>query len=272
MTFVESACDQNSLSSPALLEPFNLEAIEAHTKTLLKACLGADLYTGFFASMKLVRIANGCAHWSLPVPPTFIHLKYKSHVADCMESAEVRDVVFISRGAVIKTNVAPVEAPSSRNADMPPTLPFPFSVMDASLPDTPPDNDSLEALCDSTEEEPIPVQDEDLDQPRRLFIEAIQHIVANHYGLTRSQLCNRKRTRDLTKPRQVAIYLCSQLIRPHSLPKIGKHFGRRDHTTMLHSVRKIESLILTDEALANDVRLLTERIYLEHRMPLPEAS
>lgn len=270
MTFVESACFLNPLSSTAHCEPNLTEDLEDRTKTRLKAVLGEALYIEFFATLRLVRIHNGCAVWSLPVPPTYIHIKYKNLVVDCMKQDEIRDIKFSSRGAVIKKNLSAVR-PASPKATLQPVFLLPFKdTDDTPLPEAHPVEDLIETLCEDAENETISVHDEDSNQPRRLFIEAIQHIVANYYGLTIHQLRNRTRTRELTKPRQVAIYLCSQLIKPHSLPKIGKHFGRRDHTTILHSVRKIAELILTDETLARDVHLLTERICLEHRMPLHE--
>ncbi len=64
-----------------------------------------------------------------------------------------------------------------------------------------------------------------------------------------------RRARIVARPRQVAMYLAKQLT-TRSLPEIGRKFGGRDHTTVIHAVRKIDELMLTDPALAEDVELL----------------
>ena len=64
-----------------------------------------------------------------------------------------------------------------------------------------------------------------------------------------------KRLRTIARPRQVAMYLCKQLT-SRSLPEIGRRFGGRDHTTIMHGIRKIDELIAADAQLADDVQLL----------------
>ena len=95
---------------------------------------------------------------------------------------------------------------------------------------------------------------------RVMTIENIQKAVAEYYKLRVSDLLSRRRPRTIARPRQVAMALCKELTE-HSLPEIGKAFGGRDHTTVLHACRKIEELCETDGRIRDDkaklVRLLT---------------
>ncbi|MGA0540757.1 chromosomal replication initiator protein DnaA [Neotabrizicola sp. VNH66] len=90
---------------------------------------------------------------------------------------------------------------------------------------------------------------------RKLTIEEIQRKVAEHYNVRLSDLIGPKRLRTIARPRQVAMYLAKQLT-SRSLPEIGRRFGGRDHTTIMHGVRKIEELAATDSQLADDLQLL----------------
>jgi len=90
---------------------------------------------------------------------------------------------------------------------------------------------------------------------RKLTIEEIQRKVAEHYNIRLSDLIGPKRVRNIARPRQVAMYLAKQLT-PRSLPEIGRRFGGRDHTTIMHGVRKIEELMATDSDLADNLAML----------------
>jgi chromosomal replication initiator protein len=90
---------------------------------------------------------------------------------------------------------------------------------------------------------------------RKLTIEEIQRKVAEHYNIRLSDMIGPKRLRTIARPRQVAMYLAKQLT-PRSLPEIGRRFGGRDHTTIMHGVRKIEELMAIDSQLADDLQLL----------------
>ncbi|MBI3435565.1 MAG: chromosomal replication initiator protein DnaA [Proteobacteria bacterium] len=96
-------------------------------------------------------------------------------------------------------------------------------------------------------------------EPRRVKIEEIQRIVALHYNVSRSDLLSSRRTANVVRPRQVAMYLAKSLTL-RSLPEIGRRFGGRDHTTVLHAVRKIELLLGKDASLAQDVDALRRRL------------
>ncbi|WP_366553360.1 chromosomal replication initiator protein DnaA [Aquibaculum sediminis] len=90
---------------------------------------------------------------------------------------------------------------------------------------------------------------------RRVTIEEIQKKVAEHFNVRLSDMYSARRARSVARPRQVAMYLAKQLT-SRSLPEIGRKFGGRDHTTVMHAVRKIEELKATDHAFAEDVDLL----------------
>ncbi|HEY0524627.1 MAG TPA: chromosomal replication initiator protein DnaA [Stellaceae bacterium] len=90
---------------------------------------------------------------------------------------------------------------------------------------------------------------------RRVTIDEIQKRVAEHYNIRLSDMHSARRARVVARPRQVAMFLCKQLT-PRSLPEIGRKFGGRDHTTVMHAVRKVEELRATDPTLAEDIELL----------------
>ncbi|SOC06729.1 chromosomal replication initiator protein DnaA [Rhodobacter maris] len=90
---------------------------------------------------------------------------------------------------------------------------------------------------------------------RRVTIEEIQRKVAEHYNVRLSDMIGPKRLRTIARPRQVAMYLAKHLT-TRSLPEIGRRFGGRDHTTIMHGIRKIDELMATDTQLAEDIGLL----------------
>jgi chromosomal replication initiator protein len=92
-------------------------------------------------------------------------------------------------------------------------------------------------------------------EPRRIRIEEIQKVVARHYNVTKHDLLSARRTRTVVRPRQIAMYLAKTMT-PRSFPEIGKRFGGRDHTTVLHAVRKIEGMVAADETLAQEIEFL----------------
>ena len=92
-------------------------------------------------------------------------------------------------------------------------------------------------------------------EPKRIKIEDIQKLVASRYNVSRSDILSERRTAAVVKPRQIAMYL-SKVLTLRSLPEIGRRFGGRDHTTVLHAVRKIEKQIGEDSVLGDEVELL----------------
>jgi hypothetical protein len=91
--------------------------------------------------------------------------------------------------------------------------------------------------------------------PPSLSIEEIQTAVARHCKVAHPDLISARRTADIVRPRQIAMFLAKQLT-PNSLPAIGRKFGDRDHTTVLHAVRKIEALLARDKILAGDLNAI----------------
>jgi chromosomal replication initiator protein len=96
---------------------------------------------------------------------------------------------------------------------------------------------------------------------RRVTIDEIQKRVAEHFNIRLSEMTSARRARSVARPRQVAMYLAKQLT-TRSLPEIGRKFGGRDHTTVMHAVRKIEELKLSDRALDEDVELLRRMLQM----------
>lgn len=103
----------------------------------------------------------------------------------------------------------------------------------------------------------------DLAQPQadgaRIRIDDILKIVGRHYNVARTDLLSPRRARTIVRPRQIGMYLAKKLT-PRSLPEIGRRFGGRDHSTVLHAVRKIEDMIKTDDKLAREVALLMKLV------------
>ncbi len=91
--------------------------------------------------------------------------------------------------------------------------------------------------------------------PKRVKIEDIQKLVATHYNISRADLLSARRTAGVVRPRQIAMFLAKALTL-RSLPEIGRRFGGRDHTTVLHAVRKIEGLTGADHSLGEEIELL----------------
>ncbi|WP_170761385.1 chromosomal replication initiator protein DnaA [Ruegeria lacuscaerulensis] len=90
---------------------------------------------------------------------------------------------------------------------------------------------------------------------RKITVEEIQRKVSDYYNIRLSDIIGPKRLRSYARPRQVAMYLCKQLT-SRSLPEIGRRFGGRDHTTVMHGVKRIEELKSTDGQIAEDVEML----------------
>jgi len=93
----------------------------------------------------------------------------------------------------------------------------------------------------------------------QVSIEHIQKTVSDRFGLSLAELCSERRSQNIVYPRQVAMYLSRQLT-DSSLPRIGKQFGGRDHTTVIHATTKIERLIREDRSVYNLVQELTARV------------
>lgn len=94
---------------------------------------------------------------------------------------------------------------------------------------------------------------------RRITIEDIQKQVAAHYHIKMADMHSARRSRAIARPRQVAMYLAKKLT-SRSLPEIGRKFGGKDHTTVMHAVKRIEELKQQDHAIAEDIDILVRLI------------
>ena len=98
-------------------------------------------------------------------------------------------------------------------------------------------------------------------EPKRVKIEDIQKLVATHYNVSKTDILSSRRTATVVRPRQIAMYL-SKILTLRSLPDIGRRFGGRDHTTVLHGVRKITGLVTKDGTLSEEIEML-KRMLME---------
>jgi chromosomal replication initiator protein len=94
---------------------------------------------------------------------------------------------------------------------------------------------------------------------KRVTIDEIQRRVAEHYNMRIGDMASARRARSVARPRQVAMYLAKQLT-SRSLPEIGKKFGNRDHTTVMHACTRITELMVSDSSFAEDVDLLRKML------------
>jgi chromosomal replication initiator protein len=94
---------------------------------------------------------------------------------------------------------------------------------------------------------------------KRITIDEIQNKVSNYYNIKLEELVSSRRIRSFARPRQVAMYLSKKLT-TRSLPEIGRKFGGRDHTTVIHAVKKIEELKDSNSKFDEDINLITQMI------------
>jgi chromosomal replication initiator protein len=94
---------------------------------------------------------------------------------------------------------------------------------------------------------------------RRVSIEDIQRHVADYFNLRLSDMLSARRSRAVARPRQIAMYLAKQLT-TRSLPEIGRKFGGRDHTTVMHAVKRINELRQIDSSLEDDLQHLNRML------------
>ena len=100
-----------------------------------------------------------------------------------------------------------------------------------------------------------------IDQDEKaITIESIQKFVSDYYGLKTTELKSRNNSKSVAMPRQVAMYLCKTLTSA-SLPEIGKSFGGKHHSTVIHSIRKVENLRKSDPSFNTLIHTLSESIH-----------
>jgi hypothetical protein len=96
-------------------------------------------------------------------------------------------------------------------------------------------------------------------EPERLRIAKILRVVAQHFDVKTTDLTSARRTDRIVRPRQIAMYL-SRRLTDQSLPEIGRRFGGRDHTTVLHAVNVCERILMDEEKYADDIRALFKKL------------
>ncbi len=94
---------------------------------------------------------------------------------------------------------------------------------------------------------------------RRVSVDDIQKRVAEYYSIKLTEMQSAKRTQNIARPRQIAMYL-AKMLTTRSLPEIGRRFGGRDHTTVIHAVKKVEELMVSDHELAEDLSILRKSL------------
>ena len=94
---------------------------------------------------------------------------------------------------------------------------------------------------------------------KSINVETIQNIVAAHFNLNIQEMLSARRSRSLARPRQIAMFLAKRHT-SNSLPDIGKKFSNRDHTTVIHAVKKIEELMKKDDEIRQSVAEIKKRI------------
>lgn len=98
-----------------------------------------------------------------------------------------------------------------------------------------------------------------LSAEKRLTVDEIQKAVAAHFGVTTTDICSKRRTQSVVRPRHVAMYL-AKMLTTRSLPDIGRRFGGRDHSTVIHAVNKITAMVEAGDAIGHDIDCLTREL------------
>ena len=95
---------------------------------------------------------------------------------------------------------------------------------------------------------------------KTISIDIIQKKVSSYYNLSLSDMCSSRRSINIARPRQIAMFLCKALT-SYSYPEIGKAFGGKDHTTVIHAVKKIDSMLQIDQKLKKQIFELKETVF-----------
>ena len=103
------------------------------------------------------------------------------------------------------------------------------------------------------------LRDLQLTSEKRITVDEIQKTVATHFGVSTSDICSKRRTQNVVRPRHVAMYLAKTMT-TRSLPDIGRRFGGRDHSTVIHAVKKVTEMLKSGDSIADDVDALTRAL------------
>lgn len=198
-------------------------------KDCLQSELGEKAFANLFARVEFVGIEETTVHLTAPTTLLVSHIKmyYTKHLLRLWqaERQEIKQILITLRILVSTAEVELILSPTLK--------PVKESIISTNSPVG--------------------------QRPRHVKIEEIKRTVAVHYKISKSDMTSSQRTRSIVRPRQIAIYLARKLTL-HSLPEIGRRFGGRDHSTVLHAISKIEGLMAEDERLAKEIDSLKESL------------
>lgn len=194
----------------------------------LQAELGDEVYGSWFARLELETLEGGVAQLSVPTRflKSWIDGHYAEHVLACLQAGDssVASIDITVRSVVLRYATAPT---------------LTSEVLDVV------EEKECNPLCPA--------------KPKPVTVEDIQRLMEKQYYVSRDRLSSRNRTPHVVQVRQMAMYLAKRLTL-NSLPEIGRRFGGRDHTTVLHAVRKIEGLVGNDPHFAEEVEALKRQL------------
>ncbi len=227
------------------------EAVQAALHDHLRATLGTEKHGNFLGRLQIDELAGGVAVFSLPTP-FLVMWAYQEYFEVLTHACEVA-APFIRMFAIqLRSSARP--APQRPAALVPPAVPIallPPPVADATIPSSPSRSAVVGGASDGARQAFRPMA--------RGPTAAVQDVVATSFGLTRADLLGPSRLAHIVRPRQIAMYLAREVV-GQSLPEIGRRFGGRDHTTVLHAVRKIARLAVEDEMLGALVDELRDQV------------
>ena len=211
----------------------------------LRAEVGDDIYSSWFARMDLEGIEDGAVRLSVPTRflKSWIQAHYAEHVLACWQAEDdhIGRLELVVRNCLLKSALSPQKPEVAAPSVVTTSKSEPAVAVNGAV-------DRLVLADEVQNRQPI-LGDGFSDNGTTAVpgkpnpsVTRIQEVVARQYGVSRFDLLSSRRTANIVRPRQVAMYLCKTLTL-RSLPEIGRRFGGRDHTTVLHAVRKISWLV-----------------------------
>lgn len=249
----------------------NSTAIDSWPKVenRLRVEVGEDIFLSWFASVQCESLVDGVVRLSVAIPflQRWLQKHYAEKILACWntEQPDIERVEIVVRTPQAHPSVRDTaraigtQTPVKKKIEV-----SDFSVLNRTNGfDVNPTVDVSVDQSAGADEAEEASQGAVPEGPKRIWIEDILHVVSKHYGVSRVDLLSARRTKNVVRPRQIAMYIAKTLTL-RSLPEIGRRFGGRDHTTVLHAVRKIEGLVRADQTLAAEVELLKKQV-LSHK-------
>jgi len=214
-------------------------------KNRIHAEVGDDVYSSWFTRMDLDSIGDGAVRLTVPTRflKVWIQSHYAEHVLGCWQAEDdhIGRLELVVRNCVLKSALSPQKPEVAAPPVVTTSKSEPAVAVNGAV-------DRLVLADEVQNRQPI-LGDGFSDNGTAAVpgkpnpsVTRIQEVVARQYGVSRFDLLSSRRTANIVRPRQVAMYLCKTLTL-RSLPEIGRRFGGRDHTTVLHAVRKISWLV-----------------------------